>query len=542
MKIIFWLYFLLSLMLYALPKGIETEIKKSPISKKELSIYIKEVGQGGKTIASLNAYKTRTPASVIKVFTTYAALLKLGFNYHWPTKFYYTGNIEDGVLEGDLLVKGFGDPSLNDDDLEQIVSYIEAEDISEITGNIVIDRSYFKVGDQDSSQFDKYTYSPYNAMPDAMMFNERVSTVCVTPNKYDVHKKTIDESYKVINNLQYVNKSCRGKYSWPSVKVDTSKAIPTVLLKGKISKRCGKRDICKVLTKPYKSFYYALKEKLKEKGIGVKGKLLLKNIPKNAHKMFTYYSKSLEEIIAKTSKKSNNLYARHLLLLLGAKVYGAPATVSKGKKALLYILKKEKALSKGLVRIDNGSGLSRTSKFSAKLLADILDNAYDKYGQRWMNTLSIAGIDGTIKKRFKNTALKNRAWMKTGTLRNVKNIGGYVKSKEGKLYTVVVFSETKKGQWRAAKLQNEIMKWLVSYKSNTKQSKKKQNKNIKKYKKSSILEKYYIQVGLFSKMPNKKYFKKIEALGFRYKVVDTGKYKVLIGAYAKKGKAGKDLT
>lgn len=286
-----------------MPQAIIEEIRKSGIAKKDVSIYIKEAGNGGRVVASLNAGKTRTPASVIKVLTTYAAVLKLGFDYRWPTKFYTTGTVKQGVLKGDLLVKGFGDPSLNDRDLEDIVASIRAKGIRRITGNIVIDRSYFKVGNKDTSGFDQHTYSAYNAMPDAMMFNERISTVCVTPNKRDVYKKNADGSYKVVDQLKYVNKPCKGKYSWPGVRINKNEVMPTVILKGSISKRCGKRNICNVLTKPYKSFYYALKDKLRDEGVKVGGTLRLQKIPKHAKDLFTHYSDTLETIVSKTAKK-----------------------------------------------------------------------------------------------------------------------------------------------------------------------------------------------------------------------------------------------
>ncbi len=548
-KLILW-YFALSFYLYALPAGIEGQIKKSGIAKKDISIYIKEVGEGGKVIASLNADKTRTPASMIKVLTTYASVLKLGFDYRWPTKFYTTGRLSAGVLKGDLLVKGFGDPTLSSKDLEKIVSYIQAEGIRKITGNIVIDRSYFKVGTKDSSGFDQYPYSPYNAMPDAMMFNERVSTICVTPNRNSVTKKTVDHSYRVVNKLQRVNKPCKGRYSWPAVKVDKSQVIPIVLLQGKISKRCGKRDICKVVTKPYRSFYYAFKEKLGQSGIQVEGDLRLHKIPSHAKELFTHHSKPLEKIVSKTAKKSNNLYARHLLLLLGAKDNGAPSTVDKGRRAVEYILRSRGALGEGRLKIDNGSGLSRSAKMSAKILADIYDHAYSRYGQRWMHTLSIAGVDGTIKKRFRGTIVKNRAWIKTGTLKRVKNIGGYVKARSGKLYTVVVFVNSSKAKYRGAKLQNEIMKWLVQYKgSGTRKVVKKESTDTslwsmktkipqeQKSHLSSSFKKYYIQVGLFSQVPSKAYLLRIERLGLPYKVRHSNQYKVLIGAYKDKKSA-----
>lgn len=464
MRPIFVIYFILTLGVYALPQAVEEFIKKSTIAKKDMSIYIKEVGKQGKIVVSLNANTTKTPASVIKVMTTYAAVLKLGFDYRFPTKFYTTGRVSKGVLNGDLYIKGFGDPTLRTKDLESIVKQLKSKGIKQITGNLIIDRSFFRVSSKNNSGFDKHTHSPYNAMPDAMMYNERISTICVTPKRNNVRKKEVDGSYQVINKLQAVNKPCKGRYSWPGFKINKNEVIPQVVLQGKISKHCGQQNICKVITKPYLSFYYAFKEKLKKHGIKVKGNMRLRKVPQKAKLLYTHYSQPLEKIISKTAKKSNNLYARHLLLFLGAKMYGAPATVSKGRRAAESILKHHRALSKGVFSIDNGSGLSRTAKLSAKMLADMLGDAYKRYGQRWMDTLSIAGVDGTIKKRFRGTVVKNRAWMKTGTLKRTKNIGGYVRSTTGQLYEVVILVQSKRGNWRASQLQNDILTWLVKYK------------------------------------------------------------------------------
>ena len=531
---------------YALPSGIESIIKKSGIPKNDISIYIKEVGDGGRELASLNASKTRTPASVVKVMTTYAAVLKLGFDYRWPTQFYRVGTLKNGVLKGDLVVKGFGDPTLSSKDMVSIVSNIKAKGIKKITGNIVIDRSYFAVGTKNNSGFDKHTYSPYNAMPDAMMFNERISTICVTPNKNVVYKKVPDGSYKIKNNLQRVNKPCKGRYSWPGIKIDNSSATPEVWLQGKISKKCGKRNICKVITKPYKSFYYALKDALKKAGVTVSGKMRLNKVPSSANILFTHYSRSLEKIVSKTAKKSNNLYARHLLLFLGAKMYGAPATLSKGRQAVEYILRSKGALGSGTLHIDNGSGLSRTAKLNAKHLGKMYDNAYSRYGLRWMKTLSVAGVDGTIKRRFRGTVVKDRAWMKTGTLNRVKNIAGYVKSRSGRLYTAVIIVNTNKGNWKASQLENNILKWLVRYKGRgTKKaaisiSKPKaevitRSDMEKEPKKSATVKAsgtYYIQTGSFSSTPTPDYIASIKKLGLPYTTEYTDKYKVLIGPYS----------
>jgi len=547
---ILYVYLIASLWLFALPASLNQIIAKSGIAKRDLSIYIKEAGEGGKVVATLNMNKTRTPASVMKVLTIYASVLKLGFNYRWPTKFYTTAEKSHGTLHGNLYIKGFGDPTLSADDLDKIVLYIKAEGIHHIQGNIVIDRSYFKVGSRNSSGFDEHPYSAYNAMPDAMMFNERVSTVCVEPKKNSVYKKYVDSGYRIVNRLQRVNRSCRGRYAWPRIKIDNSTMTPTVIVGGKISRRCTKREVCKVLTKPYNSLYYALKEKLHQEGISVSGHLKLSKIPTKAKELFTYYSEPLEKIVSKTAKKSNNLYARHLLLLLGAKVYGAPATLQKGRDAVIKILSSKGALGTGVLRIDNGCGLSRVAKLNAKLLVTVLDHAYNRYGQRWMNTLSIAGVDGTIKRRFRGTVVRNRAWMKTGTLRRVKNIAGYVQNRSGKRYTVVILVNSTKAKYRGAKLQDEMIKWLVkgtakpSHRVKTKliiASKPKKiyksvkHKTVKQRNDTKVMKRkyYYIQVGSFKAKPSKTYTKKISRLGLPYTVKKRGVYKVLIGPYKK---------
>ncbi len=541
MKRIVLLLVLAAVCLHALPQGIETAIKRSGIPKNDLSIYIKEAGRSNHVVASLNAAKTRTPASVIKVLSTYAAVLELGFDYRFPTQVYRSGRMKNGILHGDLVVKGFGDPTLDWEDVEAIAAQIRAKGIRKITGNIVIDRSYFKVGTQNSSHFDQHPHSPYNAMPDAMMFNERVSTICVAPNKNSITKKYPDGSYVIHNQLKRVNKPCRGRYSWPQVKVDDSKAVPEVWLKGKISKRCGNRNICKVITKPYKSFYYALKDALKQEGVTVKGTMRLKRVPKNAQILFTHYSQPLEKIISKTAKKSNNLYARHLLLFLGAKRYGAPATLKKGRRAVAEILREHHALGSGTLKIDNGSGLSRTAKLSAKILADMLDNAYERYGMRWMRTLSIAGVDGTIKRRFRGTVVKNRAWMKTGTLKRVKNIAGYVKSREGRYYTAVIIVNTKKGRWKAAKLEDEIIQWLVRYKGRGVKSASlpKTDKPVPKAVSGNTMQKehYYVQAVRLSAPPPESYLSSVRSFGFPFTVEKDDGYKVLIGPYRKESEA-----
>ena len=449
-----------SVQLFALnvPDDLAQRLSAIPLAKSGYSIHVQAVNST-EPLVSWKSHTKRVPASVIKLLTSYSALLSLGFDYHWETKFYYTGKIKNGVLYGNFIVQASGDPSLETEDLDEIVEQMRGVGIRRIVGNIVIDRSIFSVSSRNNSGFDRNTYSPYNAMPDAMMFNERKSTICVTlvGKRAKIKKDVPDLSYKVVNKLKLVNGSCRGKRAWPRVSVKKS----TLTFSGQLSRHCDDRTVCKVLTKPYLSFYYALKDKMKSGHISFKGKLKLATTPTNAHYIFSHYSDSLEEIISTLAKKSNNLFARQVMLTLGAKLYTKPSTLYKGRKAIEHILNRYHILEEGTTFVDNGSGLSRVSTVTAKSLANLLDHGAHYYGQRWMNTLSIAGIDGTLKKRFVQSTVFGRAWMKTGTIRTVSNIAGYVEGITGQRYVVVVLVNHKLSSKYGRKLANTVIEWVA---------------------------------------------------------------------------------
>ncbi|MCH9741162.1 MAG: D-alanyl-D-alanine carboxypeptidase/D-alanyl-D-alanine-endopeptidase, partial [Epsilonproteobacteria bacterium] len=224
-------------------------------------------------------------------------------------------------------------------------------------------------------------------------------------------------------------------------------------------KRCGKRTICKVVSMPHRSFYFSLKEKLKQQGIQFTGTLKLKPVPKKAKYLFSHFSPTLEEVISIVAKKSNNVMARQLMLTLGTKHYALPSTTFKGRKAIEKILNRY-AILEGSTYVDNGSGLSRSSKITAKTLGNLLDHAAQNYGQRWMDTLAIAGIDGTIKRRFSNSQVYGRAWMKTGTIKHVSNIAGYVEGASGQKYVVVVLVNDRYSSRYGRKLANSVIEWV----------------------------------------------------------------------------------
>ena len=461
MKIIMVLSLLFGLLHASMGETIRKMVDKNGIKPSQVSIVVRSV-KSGNILSSLNPDTVRKPASVMKVLTTYSALLELGTHYRWPTKFYYHGSYKKGTIDGDLIVKGYGDPTLSVKDIPSIVRRLKALGIKSISGDIVIDRSFFDVPDRVSSGFDSHRFSEYNAMPDALMFDDHLSTVIVQPKrgKIEAYKAIRDRSYTLVNNMRPTSKSCAGNRSWPRILVNTEGVLPRVTLSGTMSLKCRPRYIKKLVTHAYQSFYYALRAEMIGEGIAFHGTLQRAKMPEGARALFTHYARPLIDIVAKTNKKSNNLYARHLLLLLGAKRFGAPTTEHKGREAVSEILGSV-GLKVDSIHLDNGCGLSRESRITARALSEVLQSANKRYGAQWRGVLSIAGVDGTIKRRFRHSVAKGRAWMKTGTLKDAKNIAGYVRSKRSKkLYSVVVLYNGRE-KWKGSALQNQIINWLA---------------------------------------------------------------------------------
>ena len=443
-----------------LPSDISFFIQKDKINPNNLSILIRD-RTNGEIIASLNPYTPRVPASVAKIATCYAALLEFGKDFKWPTQIYYKGSIKAGKLNGDLIVKAYGDPTLKASDVKAFAKRLRGYGIREITGNLIIDRSFFKNSKKISSGFDKNYVSEYNAMPDALMYNDHLNRFEIHPTKNGVKIKRSygDRSYKIINKIKAVNGSCRGSKAWPKIRFLRHSDSVDVVLDGKLSVSCRPIIINRVLSAPYKSFYYSFANYLNQAGIKFSGNLILATKPKDAKLLFTHYSKPLIKIVAKTLKKSNNLYARQIFLILGVKRYGYPATLQKSQRAIKEILG-----AKGVIDdsdfIANGSGLSKESRLKVTSAVNINDSAYRDFKDTWLKALSIAGVDGTIKKRYRYSPVKNRAFMKTGTLKRAKNIAGFVKSINGNFYDVAIFYNGAK-IWLGKDIQDKIITWLV---------------------------------------------------------------------------------
>ncbi len=442
-----------------LPKSVKKLLRKYRIPEKNISIYVKDLN-ADKPLIELNTRKLRNPASTMKLLTTYAALKILKPNYTWKTEAWIRGEIKEGVLEGDLILKGYGDPFLVHQNYWKFVQGLRDKGLVEIKGNVIIDNSYFDIPETDSGEFDNRPYRTYNAIPSALMYNFQASRFLFRPNE---KKRRVDivpypwiSEFSYINKVKYVKGRCRRAHYFPSFKKNNKE----LKISGQYASGCGQQYILRVLSKPAQHAFNGFRDFWRGLG-GKMGDVMEQGtVQKGDRRFHTYYSDSLGNQIRIINKWSNNVMTRQLLLSLGAKKFGKPGTLEKGRRAILEVLSNNGIDSKGVV-IDNGSGLSRTARITASQHAQLLERAWrDEFMPEFVSSLSLSGLDGTLVNRFRNDDMRGRTHMKTGTLKNSKAIAGYMLNRKGKWLVVVMHHNGAKiGAGRGSKIQNAMLRW-----------------------------------------------------------------------------------
>jgi D-alanyl-D-alanine carboxypeptidase/D-alanyl-D-alanine-endopeptidase (penicillin-binding protein 4) len=446
-----------------LPKEIVDLLRVKKISGKGMSAYIHEV-KSSVPLLTFNADVPRNPASVMKLVTTYAALGVLGSNYHWPIELYKTGNIEKGVLQGNLYLKGYGYPNFKPNDLRRLLKGLRTRGIKKITGNLVLDNTYFAPNIKGSGDFDGKTYARYNALPDALLYNEGISELYLTPKSKSVSLISLypDENITLVNNVKLKNVKCRGRYASPFMRVKPKAKKKAIYFTGSLSSRCGQRRYTIVISKAVNMVNGSFRKIwTMEMGGSIEGKkLIVAKIPNNAHLLYSIKGKAVKDILPLVNKKSNNVMARQLFLSIAAKA-GTPATLKKGADKI-----RQWYLSRGLdfskLQIENGSGLSRTGRISARHVGELLLDAYKSPNKNnLLKSLPIMGVDGTLRRRMRGTIAAKNSFMKTGTLRDARGIAGYVKAKNGKTYVVVILHNGSNAKSRVLAVHNKLIEWTI---------------------------------------------------------------------------------
>lgn len=443
-----------------LPATVADALKKAGIPQQNVSVYVQAV-DNDRPILSHNAGKSMNPASVMKLVTTHAGLDLLGPAYRWKTEVYRDGAINNGVLDGNLIIKGYGDPSFKPQEFWRLLMGVQQAGIKEVKGDLLIDKSVFSktVGSRDT--FDGETWRAYNAMPSAFLVNGRNTSFKFTADEagVNIHQEFELAEVQIVNNMKLAQGVCgewRSRFGY-TVNPAQDKAIVT--FSGAFSPDCGERYLELSVFDDEKYAFFTFRKLWRELGGKFTGSMKVQETPSAATKVLEQFSDPLGYAIRDINKWSNNLMARQLLLTIAAEKHSTPATEAKGFAAIKAWL-----FAKGMVFdeliIENGSGLSRVERISAEHLGQLLVSAFrSPVMPELMASLPILAQDGTIKKRLNDSQTNGRAHLKTGSLNGVNAIAGYaIDANNHRHVLVMLVNHPKAAATKAA--QDALIEWV----------------------------------------------------------------------------------
>ena len=402
--------------------------------------FLVQEAQSGATVLDINSATPLNPASTMKLLTTLAALEQLGPAFNWHTDLYALGPVHDGTLAGDLLVRGGGDPYLLEDQVRNMLKALQRQGITRISGDLVLDTSYFDAGVTEDQLIDNQEDRAYNVLPNALMSNFQAVTFYFRPAADGKHVEVSADpalgNLQITNHLTLKNAPCDGYQR--GIRFDDDAANPdAVVFSGAFPSQCSEFALVRAVMTPERFFFGLFTRLWHELGGEFSGQLRQGTVPAAVEPVVQWSSPPLAEVIRSINKFSNNLMTRQTLLTLGAERFDVPATVDSGRDVVAEYLMMLGLDNSGL-EVANGSGLSRDSRISAALMSRVLQHGYQsQYMAEFVASLPINGIDGTMRNRLRSERMRGTMHIKTGSLDAVSAVAGYVTAKSGKQYTVV---------------------------------------------------------------------------------------------------------
>lgn len=385
----------------------------------EVAFFVQDLNTG-EVLAEHNADRPMNPASVMKLVTSYAAFDTLGADFRWKTEWKMRAAVNNGVLDGNLFWVGSGDPTMEQDDLIAMQQSLRQKGIRSIGGKIVLDRSVWsKVATADN--FARDAGKSFTIAPDQNMLSYKVVWVGVernTAGDLAVVTKPPLPNIAVHNTAQFVGGSRCGniarilKAHWDGATLHIGGRIPTA---------CENQALYVNMLDPKDFACESFAGQWQQMGGAGTSVCLEGETPQDTNTVAEHLSAPLSDAIRTMNKQSDNLFARSIFLTLGANQAGD--TVENARAAVFKSFKQSGIDTQGLV-IENGSGLSREERVTARTLGTMLYRAYfnDLFNEPFIDSLPIAGYDGTLRRRLRDVGGLR---MKTGTLKDVRALAGF---------------------------------------------------------------------------------------------------------------------
>ena len=445
-----------------LPLPVQSTLNLRNLPHDTLSIHVEDL-DSGEVLLQWHDDVPRNPGSTIKLLTTLVALDELGPTYTWHTDIYALGEINDGRLDGDLLIKGYGDPFLVTERVWQMLRRVRQAGIREISGDLLLDDSYFNVADHDPAAFDRQPLRAYNVAPNALLMNFKVVRYWFEPdhdaNNVRVWLDPPLTNLQVDNQLALAAGSCRGYQR--GITISANATIDKMTFSGKFPRGCKRYAMDRAVL-GHMEFVFGLFGSLWRESAGeFDGSWKNALAPRDVEPVVEFQSLPLADVITRINKYSNNVMARQLLYTLSAEILGEPGTEAGGRKAVGDWLQREGLLFSKFA-FDNGAGLSRNARMTAADFGALLSFAWQQpYMPEYVASMSLAGLDGTLTRRLEDGPLQGKAHLKTGSLDHVAAIAGYLQARSGRRFTVVVLQNHEDvHRGTGDEVQEALLRWL----------------------------------------------------------------------------------
>ena len=432
----------------SLPPGVEAALARAKVPREALAAIVVDAAPAATGVAApLMSYRANAavnPASVMKLVTTYAGLELLGPAYTWPTPVFVDGSINNGVLTGNLIIQGRGDPKLVLERLWLLLRRVQSVGVKSITGDIFLDRGAFTVTPQNPADFDGEPLRPYNAAPDALLVNFKSVVMTFVPNpgagvaavsfEPPLANVQMQGSVPLAAGKNVATLADCGDYRG-ALQADFSDPS-RISFKGSYPAGCGEKVWPVAYADPASYAEKAVAGLWAEMGGKLAGRVREGRAPAGARAAFETTSPSLAEVIRDINKYSNNVMAQQLFLTLSLNQTPAPASFE-ASRGVVQNWWRERFGAQEIPVLDNGSGLSRQERITPQALARMLQTAYASGAMpELMASLPISGVDGTLR-RNRSRVSQGWAHLKTGSLRDSTALAGYVHASNGRRLVVV---------------------------------------------------------------------------------------------------------
>ena len=392
----------------------------------------------GEVVYASGASDLLNPASNTKIFTSAAALVRLGPDYRWLTEVYLEAPLVHGSVHGDLVLRGKGDPTLISERLWELAGELWHEGLREVRGDLVLDDSYFDGVVEGPGWDQEQTDRAYLAPISALASNWGSFAIYASPGERVGQRARVDlepaSPYFKLENQLTTSRAGGSKHLVTSG--FQARDGYHVRVSGRIALGAPTTALWRRVGDPTRYTGETFRQLLAQRGIRITGRV--RRGIRSAHARLLHASESdgLDIVLKRLNKQSSNFIAEMLVKTLAAEAKGVPGTWANGIEAIKEFLAQDVGIPRGSYVMKNGSGLNDVNRFSAAQVVRVLAYMYPRMtvAPEYLSSLGIAARDGTVRFRMTDTPAAGRVRAKTGTLEDVSALSGYVESVGGRHY------------------------------------------------------------------------------------------------------------